>query len=109
MGISMRDAFNISFLGAPPGRFQKALITLTSQSVAALNLSDICLMEADGQCAENNTTGGFRICRGNPVDPDGCGAVTLPEGPLNFEDEFIFRHFMHRLTMLSDAFLGKFG
>ena len=66
------------------GDFKKALITLTSQSVAALNLSDICLMEADGQCAENNTTGGFRICRGNPVDPDGCGGGHITGGTAQF-------------------------
>ncbi len=90
VGVRSPDGFTVSFLNAPPGSFQKVLITLTSKSVAALSLNEVCLIEASGTCAQNNRTGGFSLCAGNPLSPETCTEVVLPQSAMNFEDEFIF-------------------
>lgn len=92
-GMNTPDGLTVSFLNAPPGSFQKVLITLTSKSVAALVLDAVCLLEASGQCAQENQTGGFLLCAGNPVSPETCTELVLPQSAMNFEDEFIFTAF----------------
>lgn len=92
-GMNTPDGLTVSFLNAPPGSFQKVLITLTSKSVAALVLEAVCLLEASGQCAQENQTGGFLLCAGNPISPESCTELVLPQSAMNFEDEFIFTAF----------------
>ena len=58
---------------------QQVRVELTSGSVAPLEVSNLCLLQPDGTCAENNVSGAFKICDGLPRSVDNCDAPTVPE------------------------------
>ena len=93
MGMPTEEGLTVSFLDAAPSEFQSAIITVSSQSIAALQLSTLCLLTPEGDCVEDDRDGGFMICNGRPLDPSGCMPLTAPEGALGFEDEFTFTAF----------------
>ena len=77
---------------ATAGRFQRARVEIQSHSVAALEVSRICLVRADGECADANAVGAFTLCAGLPASPSGCDAPRLPD-PLPLLATHVFSAF----------------
>lgn len=93
MGVPTEEGLTVSFLDAAPSEFQAAIITVSSQSIAALDLSTLCLLTPEGDCIDDNRDGGFMICNGRPLEPSGCMPLSPPDSALGFEDEFTFTAF----------------
>ncbi len=93
MGMPTEEGLTVSFLDAAPSQFQSAVITVSSQSIAALDIATLCLLNPSGDCVENNQDGGFMICNGRPLEPSGCMSLVPPADALGFEDEYTFTAF----------------
>lgn len=93
MGMPTEEGLTVQFLDAAPSEFQSAIITVSSQSIAALELSTLCLLTPEGDCLEDNRDSGFMICNGRPLEPSGCMPLMTPDSALGFEDEFTFTAF----------------
>ncbi len=68
---------------AAPGGVQRATIEIMSWSIAPLEVSSVCLLDAEGRCSDGAGTP-FRICAGVPASLDQCEAPAVA-APLPFE------------------------
>jgi cysteine-rich repeat protein len=93
MGMPTEEGLTVSFLDAAPSQFQSVVITVSSQSIAALEIDTLCLLSPSGDCVLNNQDGGFMICNGRPLEPGGCMPLLPPADALGFEDEYTFTAF----------------
>ena len=95
-GMTTPDGLTLSFLDAAPNRYQRATLTLVSESLAVLDVTAICLLETAGECALDNRSGDFLLCQGNVSSPEDCSGVELPPTPLGRGDE-------HTITIFFEA------
>jgi cysteine-rich repeat protein len=63
-GTSRADGLDVALVDAPPGTVRPVALTLTSDSIAALTITEVCLLDDAGECHTDGSTGEFSLCEG---------------------------------------------
>ena len=94
-GVGQDGGLTVHLDSASAGGFQRARIEVSSRSVAALMVRQICFIDGEGECLAGQDDGFFTLCEGVPDTPVDCLAPAIPD-PLRFGTSMVFSAFFDR-------------